>query len=510
MKKSLFVRLAMLIFTLGLFGFVPGFTVKAEAKTTAEVVSWMDSKVGKSLDYDGAYGAQCVDLVNFYMRDVWGISNPIGQFPVQYAYQMINYPAPAGWTKITGSGNYKVGDMIIFKNPNSTTGHVGIIYSISGSTVKMLNQNNNSRKYCTIDNILSYVTGVFRPPISDPVGPAVSKTETVKQGRYMLQNAGSGYIFNYAYGTSGEKKPIWMSNKEGSPEQIFKFEYAGNGQYVLRSTAVTSDVVNIYRGSGTPAAGDSVTGYAYSGSGYQKFYITPVSGGYVLQSASNTNVVIAAPSKDFHAQLQLQNYQAGNTLQIWKLEYLDTPAEVALPFTDVPKGSWFYDSVKYVYTKNIMTGKTATTFAPTENVSRAQFATILYRMAGSPAVTYKNKFPDVADGQFYSKAVIWAAENGIVTGHGDGTFKPGDPITREQMALMMFRYGNYKKYNTADRASFASFPDADKVSSYAVEAMQWAVAKQIITGKNGKLEPAGKASRAECATIIMRFMKAYT
>ena len=116
------------------------------------------------------------------------------------------------------------------------------------------------------------------------------------------------------------------------------------------------------------------------------------------------------------------------------------------------------------------------------------------------------------DGHFYSDAVIWAAQNQIVTGYTDtGLFGPNDPITREQMAVMMFRYANYEGQNTSERKSLASFPDDENVQAYAVEALEWCVAKEIITGKGEEkaLEPQGSTYRAECATIIMRFVEKY-
>ena len=124
----------------------------------------------------------------------------------------------------------------------------------------------------------------------------------------------------------------------------------------------------------------------------------------------------------------------------------DDPAEpeINLPFTDVPKGAWFYGTVADVYEKGLMTGLTDTIFGPNDKLARAQFATILWRMEDEPAVAFEQKFPDVPDSQFYTKAVLWAADAGIVTGYTDtGKFGPGDNINREQMAVMMFRYADY-------------------------------------------------------------------
>ena len=182
------------------------------------------------------------------------------------------------------------------------------------------------------------------------------------------------------------------------------------------------------------------------------------------------------------------------------------------PFKDVFLKDWFYESVKYVYDNRLMTGLNETTFGPYENLARAQFAVILHRMNGSPDIEYTNKFPDVADNQWYTDAILWASDIGVVTGYEDtGKFGPGDNINREQMAVMMYRYANYLGYDTSARADISKYTDAGNVNEFAKEAMSWAVGEGIITGKYNEtqLDPQGNASRAECATIIMRFMEYY-
>ena len=181
-------------------------------------------------------------------------------------------------------------------------------------------------------------------------------------------------------------------------------------------------------------------------------------------------------------------------------------------FTDIESTDWFYESVKYVYDNGLMTGLNETTFGPYENLARAQFAVILHRMNGSPDIEYTNKFPDVADNQWYTDAILWANEAGVVGGYTDtGKFGPGDNINREQMAVMMYRYANYLGYDTSARADISKYTDAGNVNEFAKEAMSWAVGEGIITGKYNEtqLDPQGNASRAECATIIMRFMEYY-
>ncbi len=182
------------------------------------------------------------------------------------------------------------------------------------------------------------------------------------------------------------------------------------------------------------------------------------------------------------------------------------------PFNDVAEqpGDWIYDSAKYVYENGLMSGLNASTFGAGEMLSRAQFAVILNRMSGSPEVAYTAKFPDVPNGTWYSIPVLWANSVGIVTGYAhNGCFGPADPITREQMVLMMYRYANYCGYNTSSKVLLKGYSDYGKVSDYAIDAMSWAVGTGIITGDQGKLNPQGNVSRAVCATIIKRFRQKY-
>lgn len=179
-----------------------------------------------------------------------------------------------------------------------------------------------------------------------------------------------------------------------------------------------------------------------------------------------------------------------------------------MPYKDVSKNAWYYDYVYDVYEKGLMTGMNETTFAPNVVLSRAHFATILWRMAGSPNAGYKAKFPDVTKGQFYTTAVMWATEKGIITGYADsGLFKPADKITREEIATMLYRYAKYSGENVSNIASLESFPDKSKVSGFAKVPMEWCVAEGIISGDGitGELIPQGDTARAVCATIISRY-----
>jgi len=175
------------------------------------------------------------------------------------------------------------------------------------------------------------------------------------------------------------------------------------------------------------------------------------------------------------------------------------------PFVDVAETHWARRAIVYVFENDIMTGTTTTTFAPNAPLTRAQLATILWRMDGSPAVTYRPIFRDVAPDRWYSSAVIWAFDRGIVTGTGPGSFAPGDNITREQFATMLHRYAQPHYWVSVQM----TFPDADQISRWAWDAVHWAVANNIIRGTNGMLNARGTASRAEVATMLVRYMDEY-
>ena len=182
-----------------------------------------------------------------------------------------------------------------------------------------------------------------------------------------------------------------------------------------------------------------------------------------------------------------------------------TFAEAPLPFPDVTEGDWFYDAVRYAYETGLMDGVGDNLFAPNSQTTRAQLVTILYRLAGQPAVSGDLIFTDVEVGTWYTDAVAWAAENGIVNGTTDATFAPGEDITRGQLVTVLYRYAESKGYDVSASADLSGYPDAGQVQAYAQPAMAWAVAEGIVEGMDGNLNPAGNATRAQIATILMRF-----
>ena len=172
-------------------------------------------------------------------------------------------------------------------------------------------------------------------------------------------------------------------------------------------------------------------------------------------------------------------------------------------FSDVDADDWFAESAVYVRDNGVMNGTSDTTFNPNGTTNRGQIAAILYRAAGSPAVSGAADFPDVTAGAYYADAASWAAANGIVTGYSDGTFGPGDPITRQQLAAILWRYAG-----SPAAESGADYADESTIASYAVTAVDWARDTGVITGRDGNVfDPNGRATRAQAAVILHRYLE---
>jgi len=183
----------------------------------------------------------------------------------------------------------------------------------------------------------------------------------------------------------------------------------------------------------------------------------------------------------------------------------------SIPFTDVKHGDWYYDSVEYAYESGLFSGTDSCTFSPGQPMSRAMLVTVLYRLEGQPAIPdsyYGVSFSDVLQGQYYTKGVKWAGSRGLVRGTGEKTFSPHANITREQLATMLYRYAVSYGGMAPVSASLADFVDADAVSRYAQDAIEWCVKNGIITGKDGsRLDPGGQATQAQVAAMLLRLSK---
>ena len=190
----------------------------------------------------------------------------------------------------------------------------------------------------------------------------------------------------------------------------------------------------------------------------------------------------------------------------WRAD--ENPDIVVNPFTDVSKKDWFYNDAMFVYKNGLMLGTSKTLFSPHGTVTRGMMATILWRMEGSLAPKGENSFTDVEAGRWYADAITWTAENGIFAGYNKDKFGPDDPITREQLTAIFYRYADYKGYKLTVTGNLDKFEDADKITDYAKTVMQWAVGNGLIKGKaETLLDPQGTATRAEIAAMLHRFIE---
>ena len=195
------------------------------------------------------------------------------------------------------------------------------------------------------------------------------------------------------------------------------------------------------------------------------------------------------------------------TIEVTFTEEAETPAtDVSEIFTDIAPDAWYTDAVQYAYDNGLMTGTAEDTFAPNATTTRGMIVAILHRLEDEPAAQDAG-FSDVADGSWYASAVAWAKETGIVNGYSDSTFGPNDAITREQMAAILMNYAEYKGQDVTASADLSGYADADTVSGWATDAVQWAVEEGLINGMSeDTLAPQGNATRAQVAAIFQRFL----
>ena len=179
------------------------------------------------------------------------------------------------------------------------------------------------------------------------------------------------------------------------------------------------------------------------------------------------------------------------------------------PFADVSENDWFYDDVVFAYANNLIKGTSDVTFSPNEPMTRAMFITVLWRICGEPeALGKSNPFSDVSENLWYTDAIIWAASENIVSGYGNGYFGPTDIMTREQMVLTLYNYAKFKKQNISLTNDLATYSDANQISGWALTAIQWAVAEEIIRGRTlTTIVPKGIVTRAEATKLLVNYIK---
>ena len=315
----------------------------------------------------------------------------------------------------------------------------------------------------------------------------------------------SGYVVSKVMVNEVEKTSEVENNKieitvteEMTVEVTYKRKYTGGGGGSTTTTKYKITVTEGKNGSITP------NGVVKVEKGEDQTFKIKAEKGYEI-----ADVLVDGKSVGAVAKYTFKNVKEKHTIEATfkKVEMPEQKPEEKETFKDVKKNDWYYEAVEYVANKGLMNGTGNDEFTPDANTTRGMIVTILYRLEGSPKVSMST-FTDVANTEYYAKAVAWAKKNGIVNGYGEGKFGPNDVITREQLAAIMYRYSNYKKYNTSvgEDTNILSYNDISELSEYAVSSMQWACGAGLVNGiGDGKLAPKGNATRAQLATILMRY-----
>ena len=314
-----------------------------------------------------------------------------------------------------------------------------------------------------------------------------------------------------------------LTRPDGNIENYFKW-LGSDGNLYAPGESVSADVTKL---TAKFAGGSSGSG---GGGGSRKPSVTyytlhfETNGGSTItdmREANNTRISLTKYVPTRHGYTFIGWYSDHNlTNQVsevsltknmtvyagWRAD--ENPDIVVNPFTDVSEKDWFYNDAMFVYKNGLMLGTSKTLFSPHGTVTRGMMATILWRMEGSLAPKGENSFTDVEAGRWYADAITWAAENGIFAGYSMDKFGPDDPITREQLTAIFYRYADYKGYKLTITGNLDKFEDADKITDYAKTVMQWAVGNGLIKGKSENLlDPQGTATRAEISAMLHRFVE---
>ena len=314
-----------------------------------------------------------------------------------------------------------------------------------------------------------------------------------------------------------------LTRPDGNTENYFKW-LGSDGNLYAPGESVSADVTKL---TAKFAGGSSGSG---GGGGSRKPSVTY----YTLHFETNGGSAITDMREENNTRISLTKYvptRHGYTFIGWYSDHNltnqvsevsltknmtvyagwradENPDIVVNPFTDVSEKDWFYNDAMFVYKNGLMLGTSKTLFSPHGTVTRGMMATILWRMEGSLAPKGENSFTDVEAGRWYADAITWAAENGIFAGYSMDKFGPDDPITREQLTAIFYRYADYKGYKLTITGNLDKFEDADKITDYAKTVMQWAVGNGLIKGKSENLlDPQGTATRAEISAMLHRFVE---
>ena len=379
-------------------------------------------------------------------------------------------------------------------------------------------------------NSSSYQNGIlgFRPVLEvlnpDTLGSGGLKAVTLALGGGTLGGSAEDIQIIVKNGESFTAPASdGLTRPDGNTENYFKW-LGSDGNLYAPSESVSADVTKL---TAKFAGGSSGSG---GGGGSRKPSVTY----YTLHFETNGGSAITDMREENNTRISLTKYvptRHGYTFIGWYSDHNltnqvsevsltknmtvyagwradENPDIVVNPFTDVSEKDWFYNDAMFVYKNGLMLGTSKTLFSPHGTVTRGMMATILWRMEGSLAPKDENSFTDVEAGMWYADAITWTTANGIFAGYSKDKFGPDDPVTREQLTAIFYRYADYKGYKLTVTENLDKFEDADKITDYAKMVMQWAVGNGLIKGKSENLlDPQGTATRAEIAAMLHRFVE---
>ena len=387
---------------------------------------------------------------------------------------------------------------------------------------------NSARHWNWYDSSRRYAYLGFRPVLEvlnpDTLGSDGLKVVTIALGGGKLGGSAEDIQIIVKNGESFTAPASdGLTRPDGNTENYFKW-LGSDGNLYAPGESVSADVTKL---TAKFAGGSSGSG---GGGGSRKPSVTyytlhfETNGGSAItdmREANNTRISLTKYVPTRHGYTFIGWYSDHNlTNQVsevsltknmtvyagWRAD--ENPDIVVNPFTDVSEKDWFYNDAMFVYKNGLMLGTSKTLFSPHGTVTRGMMATILWRMEGSLAPKGENSFTDVEAGRWYADAITWAAENGIFAGYSMDKFGPDDPITREQLTAIFYRYADYKGYKLTITGNLDKFEDADKITDYAKTVMQWAVGNGLIKGKSENLlDPQGTATRAEISAMLHRFVE---
>ena len=373
------------------------------------------------------------------------------------------------------------------KGTKTVTPQLAISYNVNGGTIRGADQ--VQERY----RVLTEAGMTLRASASSsankignlPKGTVFSVGETKQADGYLWGKTEGGWI--------AISNPAWVEKFTASAAQF----YTDESGLIRQSESGAVYLQNCYMGISYPNGLADASTFGLEREGYL----------FMGWSASPKIETVWSENQAFLPE-QISPYLAyGDQSQVMYAVWKDLKSE--LPFLDVHTNHWYYNSVQYTAQKGFMNGTSSIAFAPEDATTRAMLVTVLHRIEGSPAPQTAAAFSDVAAGQWYTDAVAWAAENNIVNGMGENLFAPDGKITREQMTTVLFRYAQFKQKDEGARAPLEAFADQGKVADWSKEGAQWAVAKGIINGiaegDQTYLQPQGNATRAQIATVLMRY-----